>query len=141
MQSHLIHPYFFLGVKISLCSMPCSLFFAVLFSLYRYLLFLSLLFHFLFYRENCSLFYANSQTFFFQRENSSLFFINFLNKASFSNVAALLFLRPIFFFFFVKTSLRSLLIPPYIRASAFYAVPFLFAWNFLAISSAKTLYF
>ena len=65
-----------------------------------------------------------SQTFFFPRENSSLFLIKFLNKTNFSDVAALLFLLPIFFFFFVKTSLRSLLISPYIRASAFHAVPF-----------------
>lgn len=116
-------PIFFLGVKISLCSMPCSLFFAVLLPLYRYLSFLPLLFCFLFYRENRSFFYANSQIFFSQRENPSLFFIISLNKSLFSNVASLLFLCPVFFFFFVKTSLRSLLISPYIRAFAFYAVP------------------
>ena len=117
-------PIFFLSVKISLCSMPCSLFIAVLFSLYRYLLFLSLLFCFLFYRENCSFFYAYQPNFFFLRENPSLFLIKFLNKIRTSNVAALLFLFPVFFFFFVKTSLRSLLILPYIRASTFHAAFF-----------------
>ena len=104
--------------------MPCSLFFAVLFSLYRYLLFLSLLFRFLFYRENRSLSTLTNQTFFFLRENHSLFFIKFLNKTRFLNVAALLFLYPVFFFFFVKTSLRSLWISPYIRAFAFHPALF-----------------
>lgn len=65
-----------------------------------------------------------SQTFFLQRENSSLFLIKFLNTTIFSDVAALLFLCPVFFFFFVKTSLRSLWVLPYIRAFASYAALF-----------------
>lgn len=134
-------PIFFLSVKISLCSMPCSLFFAVLFSLYRYLLFLSLLYRFLFYRENRSLFYANSQTFFFQRENPSLFLIKFLNKTWFLNVSSLLFLCPLFSF----SSWKPLSVSYWF--CLIYAplhpmlLSFLFTWNFLSISSAKTLYF
>ena len=110
--------------------MPCSLFIAFLLTLYRYILSISLLFCFLFHCENSSLFYTNSQTFFSQRENPSLFFIKFLNKTHFSDVAALLFLRPVFFFFFVKTSLLPLLILPYIRASAFHPALFSFCVNF-----------
>ena len=69
-------------------------------------------------------FYANSRTFFFLRENPSLFLIKFLNKINFSDVATLEYLCPVFFFFFVKTSLRSLWISPYIRAFASYAALF-----------------
>ena len=104
--------------------MPCSLLIVVLLSLYRYILSISLLSCFLFYRENCSFFYAYQPNFFFLRENPSLFLIKFLNKTIFSNVAALLFLCPVFFFFFVKISLRSLLISPHIRASAFHPALF-----------------
>lgn len=72
----------------------------------------------------------NSRTFFFLRENSSLFLIKPLNTTSFSDVAALLFLCPLFFFFFVKTSLRSLWISPYIRAFAFHPALFSFCVKF-----------
>lgn len=53
-----------------------------------------------------------TSNFFFLRENHSLFFILFLDKAHFYNGAALLFLYPVFFF--VKSSLRSLLRSSYI---------------------------
>ena len=81
-------------------------------------------FAFYFTVKNALFFTLNSQTFFFLRENSSLFLIKLLNTTSFSDVAALLFLCPLFFFFFVKTSLRSLWISPYIRAFAPYAALF-----------------
>lgn len=55
-----------------------------------------------------------TSNFFFLRENHSLFFILFLDKAHFYNVTSLLFLYPVFFFFFVKNSLRSLLRSSYI---------------------------
>ena len=71
-----------------------------------------------------------SQTFFFLRENFSLFFIKFLNKTHFSNVAALLFLCPVFFFFLWKPLSVPLLILPYIRASAFHPALFSFCVNF-----------
>ena len=134
-------PIFFLGVKISLCSMPCSLFSVVLLSLYRCILSTPYYLAFYFAVKTALLSVLNNQTFFFQRENPSLFFIKFLSHTQFSNVAASLFLHPVFFFFFVKSSLRSLLISLYIRASAFHPALFLFAWIFLSISSVKTLYF
>lgn len=82
----------------------------------------------------------NSRTFFFQRENPSLFFIKFLNKTRSLDVAALLFCALYFSF----SSWKPLSVPYWFRL--IYALllsmrlSFLFAWNFLSISSVKTLY-
>lgn len=119
--------------------MPCSLFIAVLFSLYRYLLFLSLLYRFLFYRENRSLFYANSQTFSFCVK------IPLFSLSNFSIQQAFLTLQRYYFcvLYFSFSLWKSLSVPYGFRL--IYAplhpmlLSFLFAWNFLAISSAKAL--
>lgn len=70
-------------------------------------------FSFYFFVKTTLILYLTSN-FFFLRENHSLFFILFLDKAHFYNVASLLFLCPVFFFFFVKNSLRPLLRSSYI---------------------------
>lgn len=121
---HLIRPYFFSAWKFLFvrCLVLClSLFYFRCIVIYC---FCPCCFAFYFTVKNALFSTLNSQTFFFLRENPSLFFIRFLNKAQFLNVAALLFLYPVFFFFFVKTSLRSLWISPYIRAFASYAALF-----------------
>ena len=69
----------------------------------------SLQFSIYFFVKTTLILYLTSN-FFFLRENHSLFFILFLDKAHLYNGAALLFLCPVFFFFFVKSSLRSLLL-------------------------------
>ena len=81
-----------------------------------------------------------TSNFFFLRENHSLFFILFLDKAHFYNGTSLLFLYPVFFFFFVKSSLRSLLRSSYIWHCCVPCCFFLFAWNFLAIGYAHPCY-
>lgn len=73
----------------------------------------SLQFSIYFFVKTTLILYLTSN-FFFLRENHSLFFILFLDKARFYNGASLLFLCPVFFFFFVKSSLRSLLRSSYI---------------------------
>ena len=99
----------------------------------------SLQFSIYFFVKTTLILYLTSN-FFFLRENHSLFFILFLDKAHLYNGAALLFLCPVFFFFFVKSSLRSLLRSSYIWHCCFPYCFFLFTWNFLAISCAHPCY-
>ena len=85
----------------------------------------SLQFSIYFFVKTTLILYLTSN-FFFLRENHSLFFILFLDKAHLYNGAALLFLCPVFFFFFVKSSLRSLLRSSYIWHCCFPYCFFLF---------------
>ena len=110
---HLNHQYFFSAWKFLFVRGFSPLFLSFYYRCIDIYHPFPLQFSFYFFVKTTLILYLTSN-FFFLRENHSLFFILFLDKAHFYNGASLLFLYPVFFFFFVKSSLRSLLRSSYI---------------------------
>lgn len=139
-QSHLIHQYFFSAWKFLFvrCLVLCLSFFIVAVSLY--IVYIPVILLFILPWKPLS-FYANSQTFSFCVKIPLFSLSNFSIKQVFLTLQRYYSLRPVFFFFLWKP-----LSVPY-GFCLIYAplhpmlLSFLFAWNFLSISSVKTLCF